>query len=51
MEALTIENLSALLVTYGLRIVGSIVIFFVGKKLAHWLTSFITTLIKKNNQR
>ena len=34
--------------TYGLRIIGAFLIFFIGKSVAGWLTSLFTKLIKKS---
>lgn len=48
MEVVSIEHITALIFTYSLRIVGALIIFFVGKKVADKITSVFVTIIKKS---
>lgn len=43
------EAILALLSTYGLRLLGAIVIFYLGRKVANWLSQLVVKAMQKSN--
>ena len=41
------EAILALLSTYGLRLLGAIVIFYLGRKVANWLSQLVVKAMQK----
>ncbi|MDR1975729.1 MAG: mechanosensitive ion channel [Campylobacteraceae bacterium] len=49
MENLAIDNIISFLQTYGLRFVGALLIFFIGKELARYISKLFVKVIKKTS--
>lgn len=46
---LDVDSLMGFISLYGLRVIGSILIFIIGKKVAAWLSVFIVKMMNKSN--
>lgn len=49
MEYFSQEHIMSLISTYGVRIIGALLIFFVGKKVASWLSKMFVKVIGKTS--